>query len=497
MKKILALILMTSVALSTFAQEATIHFHIKNTKKEVGVLNNDYTDPEVMFSERYYEVPLKDGKASYTFKLKAPISALVFYAADSAKESSRYYFYLSPGDNLTFAVDATNPETSVVVEGKGEQNNQPLIQKVVTHEIDLTRFKKDSLPQNVFRAIKEQNVAHKKVIDEYVRIYKPSKDFRELYTLYLQYFPVWQYLQFKGNQKYNTPKPFYRNEDKWQALEDSLITASPVSNPKMFAVADYVYFLPTYARRLKERLWKHRELATTYFSAGDGEAIVKKDPENLPMERIIEKHFTGRTAEFLYADMFNHALNENEDNLPEIFERFRQKFPTSGFIPFIQPGIDRIKGRNTRTLTNEMSILANSDSYKTFEDVLTLVKGKTVLLDMWGTWCGPCRAEFSKNADSIKHHFEGKGLDYLYIANHDEGQEEKWKKLIAYYNLKGTHIMASKVLTKDIMAKVKGTGFPTYVIIKKDGTFELSQAGYPMDREVLYQQVEKALTENR
>jgi protein-disulfide isomerase-like protein with CxxC motif len=59
--------------------------------------------------------------------------------------------------------------------------------------------------------------------------------------------------------------------------------------------------------------------------------------------------------------------------------------------------------------------------------------------------------------------------------------------------MEGFHILANLKLTKDIMQKVKGNGFPTYVIIKKDGTYELSKAGYPMNREILIKQLEEAL----
>jgi hypothetical protein len=45
------------------------------------------------------------------------------------------------------------------------------------------------------------------------------------------------------------------------------------------------------------------------------------------------------------------------------------------------------------------------------------------------------------------------------------------------------------------MEKIKGDGFPTYFVIKKDGTFELSNAGYPMNREILYQQIDRILNE--
>jgi thiol-disulfide isomerase/thioredoxin len=135
----------------------------------------------------------------------------------------------------------------------------------------------------------------------------------------------------------------------------------------------------------------------------------------------------------------------------------------------------------------------NGTNLNTIEDVLALTKGKTVLLDMWGTWCGPCRQELALEGPAIKAYFKGKGLDYLYVANRDSNNEDNWKKLIAYFDLEGTHILANANLTKDIMAKVKGTGYPTYVIIKKDGTYELSKAGYPMNRGILIKQLEAAL----
>jgi thiol-disulfide isomerase/thioredoxin len=186
-------------------------------------------------------------------------------------------------------------------------------------------------------------------------------------------------------------------------------------------------------------------------------------------------------------------MKEKQDNIPEMFKRFKQKYPKSQYIPYIKPFVQEVQEKEKRKLNDKMVLLENTDSLKSFDDVLKLVKGKTVLLDMWGTWCGPCRESLLVNLDSIKNHFQNKGLDYLYIANYDESNPAKWKQLVPYYNLSGTNILANKILTMDIMQKVKGNGYPTYVIIKKDGSFELSKAGYPMDRNVLYYQLEDAL----
>jgi hypothetical protein len=43
------------------------------------------------------------------------------------------------------------------------------------------------------------------------------------------------------------------------------------------------------------------------------------------------------------------------------------------------------------------------------------------------------------------------------------------------------------------MSTVKGSGYPTYIIIKKDGTWELSNAGYPIKMDVLKKQLDAAL----
>ncbi len=494
MKKSYLLLLILIVPIFTKGQDAVIHFDVKNTStKEILILNDDFTNAKVMFGERVIKLPLFDGKASHTFKLSKSIFVLIYYRADSTKNYSRYNFYLSPGDSLYFSVDTNNPEASCRVIGKGSENNQPLIQQVNNYNLKLDDYKKDTLPDNVFKYIKEQHTIKDKILSNYIDTYSPTNEFTKIHLLSIQYFSLIEYIKFKGSQKFYIRESFFRNENRWQAIEDSLSNVISIGNDELLNNPNYVYFLSTYLTRIKERLWKHPELLQEYFSDDEAAVIMKEDPENLPMERIINKHFIGKSAEILYAVLFKDAINETEDNLPEIFARFKQQYPNSKYILYIEPDILKIVERRNRKLTSKMILIENPESIQTFENVLKLVKGKTVLLDMWGTWCGPCRSELLQNSDSIKNYFKSKELDYLYIANHDLGKEDKWKELIAYYNLTGTHILANENLTRDIMTKVNGDGYPTYVIIKKDGTFELSKAGYPMDRNVLYKQLDEAL----
>jgi thiol-disulfide isomerase/thioredoxin len=156
-----------------------------------------------------------------------------------------------------------------------------------------------------------------------------------------------------------------------------------------------------------------------------------------------------------------------------VFAHFKHKYSSSNYIPLFSNAIAEIVARQKQVLNNKIVFVAdNGTKLNTINDVILLMKGKTVFVDMWGTWCGPCRSELEKYTPQIRDHFRGKNVTFLYIANKDIGHPEEWKKIIAYYKIEGIHILANENLDKDIMTKIESTGYPTHLIIKKDGTFK-------------------------
>jgi len=109
---------------------------------------------------------------------------------------------------------------------------------------------------------------------------------------------------------------------------------------------------------------------------------------------------------------------------------------------------------------------------------------------MWGTWCTPCREEIEKNAAKLEDHFKGKNVSFIYIANFDIAREQEWKKTIAYFQIEGMQILANPALTKDIMEKAKSTGYPTYIIIGKDGSYRTTSAQLPINLQAMIKEIE-------
>ncbi|MEX8548525.1 MAG: TlpA family protein disulfide reductase [Mucilaginibacter sp.] len=506
MKNILTTLLyLIAIVSVSIAQTATLKVTLRNTSiNKFSVFIPKLSMSRDYLKKSFFEISLdKDNSALYTFSITKPEFINIYCRTSNLNTSSalNYQLYLSPGDSINLQADFKKPNYGIIITGQGSNNNQPLLS--IIKDIDLEKFNGDTIPNRITAFIKKQEYSDKKHFQEYADLYKPTAPFLMAYQLNLNYYFINAYFSFKENNKFQIRESYKRNFNKWQYIQDSVFKILKIDNSNAIDVPNYLSFINNFVLREKEKLWEESAKHPISFykkwyntDTIIGTKLFNQDNQNLLKEKIINNTFTGKTAEYLYASLIDEALYDaNPNNLVLIFQNFRKKYPDSDYISWYEPAINAVKlKQEQQKLTNDMVFAAdNGSNLNNFNDVLALIKGKTILLDMWGTWCGPCRQEMEKNSKFLKEHFKDKGLDYLYIANYDQKNEDKWKELIAYFHLDGIHILANDKLNKDIMNKVKGTGYPTYVIIKKDGTYELSKAGYPMDRTVLIKQLEKAI----
>ena len=96
-------------------------------------------------------------------------------------------------------------------------------------------------------------------------------------------------------------------------------------------------------------------------------------------------------------------------------------------------------------------------------------KGKTVLMNLWATWCAPCRAEMPE-LDALQKEKGGPGFEVVAV-NADTGGDEKPKKFLSetgattltYYS---DHSMA---LFNDLKGRGLALGLPVTLLIDGDG----------------------------
>ncbi|MCD7939793.1 MAG: hypothetical protein LUH50_06765 [Bacteroides intestinalis] len=100
------------------------------------------------------------------------------------------------------------------------------------------------------------------------------------------------------------------------------------------------------------------------------------------------------------------------------------------------------------------------------------MKGKFLYLDLWASWCMPCRGEFSykEQVDTLLNTY--KNIATVYVSIDKEKQEKAWLNCIKRYKLDGFHLRASPELQQDIQKLIYGTDtydIPRYILISPTG----------------------------
>lgn len=97
-------------------------------------------------------------------------------------------------------------------------------------------------------------------------------------------------------------------------------------------------------------------------------------------------------------------------------------------------------------------------------------KGKYLLIDFWGTWCGPCRSSHP-HLVSLYEKYNKLGLEFLNIAQEsNEASRPLWIAAIQEDRLTWTQILNNEGIKEcDVVKEFGVTAFPTKILIDREG----------------------------
>lgn len=106
-----------------------------------------------------------------------------------------------------------------------------------------------------------------------------------------------------------------------------------------------------------------------------------------------------------------------------------------------------------------------------FRDIVSKYRGKTVVMEIWASWCSDCVKAMPKVKELQKNHPEA---TYLFVSM--DKAEDKWKAGIEKHELKGDHYWAADGMKGNFGKSIDLDWIPRYVVIDKSGKIALYRA---------------------
>jgi thiol-disulfide isomerase/thioredoxin len=106
-----------------------------------------------------------------------------------------------------------------------------------------------------------------------------------------------------------------------------------------------------------------------------------------------------------------------------------------------------------------------------FKDILDANKGKTIVIDIWASWCSDC----IKGMPKVKELQQGfTNVTYIFLSL--DKTQEAWKKGIEKYDVNGQHYFMQSGWKGPFGEFVQLDWIPRYMVIDQEGKIKLFKA---------------------
>lgn len=112
------------------------------------------------------------------------------------------------------------------------------------------------------------------------------------------------------------------------------------------------------------------------------------------------------------------------------------------------------------------------------------LKGKYIYIDLWATWCGPCREEIPF-LQKVEEQYKGKNIEFVSISIDAIKDQPKWSKFVVEKQLGGIQLLAENEWESKFIKDYGVEGVPTFILLDPNGNIITARAPKPSDSKLI------------
>ena len=145
----------------------------------------------------------------------------------------------------------------------------------------------------------------------------------------------------------------------------------------------------------------------------------------------------------------------------------------------VEPVVENTAKRfaDVDTTSNEVVHMSDlEDNYHSLQDVVASHKGKLVYMDIWASWCGPCKAEMPAS-HQLQEKYKDKDVEFIYVSI--DRNNKAWESATQQFQLTENSYLARNYPKAKLFQTNNVSSIPRYMLFDKNGRLVDSNASRP------------------
>lgn len=233
--------------------------------------------------------------------------------------------------------------------------------------------------------------------------------------------------------------------------------------------AAYRKWLDSYITKLRNTKYK----ADTILGY-EGNSIVKLKVINAEISNpFIKEYLNYETVGTILKSVKNVAAKE------AAYQNFMAIVTVPSYKEELSVIYDNFKRMSSNAISPDFSY-ANVDGKQVS---LKDLRGKYVYIDVWATWCAPCKAEIPF-LTKVEEDYHGKNIHFVSLSVDRKADKAKWISYVKDNKLQGIQVMADQDFSSDFVKKYNINSIPRFILIDPAGKIISGDAKRPSDPEL-------------